>query len=122
MDRRRVVESISIARAALGAMMIARPTSVAGWAGEGVRDPGVQVLTRGFGARDLALGVGTVLAMREGRNAKRWLMLCAFADGVDLLSQLRGRKAMPRVGALIGIASAAIAAGLEAAEAADAPD
>jgi len=61
-------------------------------------------LTRMLGARDLALGLGTVIAIDKGTPVRGWLEASAFADAGDFLATLLGRKEMGRtafVGTLI---------------------
>ena len=58
-------------------------------------------LTRMLGARDLALGLGTVIALDKGTPVRGWLEASAFADAGDFLSTLLGRKEMSQT-AFIG--------------------
>lgn len=78
-------------RIAIGAALVALPDATArrwlGGAGEG--DPGRQVAIRGLGARDVVLGVGTLVALRDGgdvRSAARWLEAGVVADLADAAS------------------------------------
>ncbi len=48
-------------------------------------------LARMLGARDVALGLGTVIALDRGAPVRGWLEAAAFSDGADCLSSLIGR-------------------------------
>ena len=95
-------------RVGLGAVLLAVPQVIGGWVGPLARRPEAKVLTRVAGARDVALGAGTLLALREGTPARRWLQLTAAVDAGDAVAslvawrQLTARRSLP---------SAALAAG-----------
>jgi hypothetical protein len=50
------------------------------------------MLARMAGARDLTLGLGTLLAIDKGAPVRGWLEGAALADAVDCLSALVARK------------------------------
>lgn len=54
------------------------------------------MLTRMTGARDIALGLGTLVAADKGTPIRGWLEGCALADSVDTLSALAGRRELSR--------------------------
>jgi hypothetical protein len=95
---------MSAGRVVLGALMIARPPLAVGrWVG-GVGDrPGGHVLSRALGARDAALGAGTLAAMRSGSTAalRPWLLAGLMADTTDLLATHTARDDLPRGAALM---------------------
>lgn len=63
--------------------------------------PSQRVTVRMLGARDLALGVGALLAARHGSAGLRgWVEAGALADGVDALAFLRGGRDATRRRAL----------------------
>jgi hypothetical protein len=66
----------------------------------------------GLGARDLALGGGTLAAL-SGGGARPWLVASAGADLGDLLATLRHAGDLPAssVASLVAIAGGAAAAG-----------
>jgi hypothetical protein len=81
------------------------------WAGEAAADPGVKHLNRGYGARDLVLGLGTYQALRaKDPAARRWLQAAAVADAVDALSTLTSFKSSPKASATIAVAVSTVAA------------
>jgi hypothetical protein len=49
-------------------------------------------LIRMLGARDLALGLGTVIALDRGAAVRGWLEASALADTADCVSSLLGRS------------------------------
>jgi RNA polymerase sigma factor (sigma-70 family) len=104
-------------RIAIGAASILVP-GLAGriWIGRDARRPAVKVLARAFGARDLALGLGVVIALDRGAPVRGWLEASALADLVDLAATLLAGSAIPeqarRSVAVVAAGSAAIAAGL----------
>ena len=118
MDDRALAVCYSATRLVLGAAFVLAPGVLSGWIGEDGRRPGTRVLARAFGARDAVIGLGALLALREGAPARRWLQLAAAVDAVDALAslagagQLPGRKALGAAAA--GCAGAATGAHLAA--------
>jgi hypothetical protein len=103
-------------RAAIGAAAIVAPGLLKTWIGAPAATPGGRVAARALGARDLALGVGTYLALAEDPKVagKRWLQLCAASDAVDALATLLAIRRLPAKNALpsLGAAAAGAAIGL----------
>lgn len=88
---RLLARGLASGRIAIGAALVALPdTSVRRWLGAtGEGDPGRQIAIRGLGARDVVLGVGTLVALRDGndaRRAARWLDAGVVADLADAAS------------------------------------
>ncbi|MDP9072115.1 MAG: hypothetical protein M3N68_12720, partial [Actinomycetota bacterium] len=83
MDYRAMAVCYSTGRVVLGAAFMLAPATLKGWIGDDAHRPGTRVLARVFGARDAALGLGALLALREGAPARRWLQLAAGIDAVD---------------------------------------
>lgn len=72
-------------RVAVGAALVAAPGPVTrSWLGaEHEDDPGRAIAVRGLGARDIVLGIGTLVALRPGgdrREAARWIEAGIVAD------------------------------------------
>ncbi len=68
-------------------------------------------LTRMVGVRDLALGLGTAIAIRRGGPVRGWLEAGAFADAGDCVAALLGRKEMSRpafIGTLASTSAATV--------------
>jgi hypothetical protein len=83
-------------RMAIGAALVLAPR-LAGpmWIGRDADSRAVHVLVRGLGARDLALGLGTAVALDRGAPVRGWLEGAALADGVDLVSTLLAGDSIP---------------------------
>ena len=103
-------------RMAPGASLVVAPRVLEGWVGPVARHPAGQVVVRAFGARDAALGLGTLLGLQAGIPVRRWLQLAAGVDAADALLSLAGtrhlgpRRALPS--AALGLAGAVTGAWL----------
>ena len=94
------------------AFLLAPGLAARGWVGDDATRPSVKVITRALGARDLALGLGVLVALDRGAPARGWLEASALSDGVDLLATLAGGRALPPAGRRGVIALAAASAGV----------
>jgi hypothetical protein len=102
-------------RMAFGAAFLVAPGLAArGWVGADAMRPGTRVITRALGARDLALGLGVVIAIDRGAPVRGWLEASALSDGVDLLATLVGGRALPPAGRGAVMVLAAASAGVAA--------
>jgi hypothetical protein len=115
MNPRAMLTQLSIGRMVFGGSLLVAPQLIGGvWLGrDGKRDT-VKVLSRAFGARDAAMGAGTLAAMSGGSAALRpWLIGGLVSDGVDLLATLAARDILPRRATplLCALAGGAIVAG-----------
>jgi hypothetical protein len=100
-----------IGRAVIGATLIAAPALVASrWVGDDQLSDGAKLLARSLGARDLALGLGVLLAMKEDAPARGWLEGAALADLVDAAATLLYWKKLPPMGRTATLAIAASSA------------
>lgn len=104
---------IAGARALLGAVAIVAPSvALKPWVGE--ISPGdapkQRLLARALGGRDIALGLGALLAWRRGRPFRGWVEAAALADSVDAASTLMSVKWLPKKGSTVVLLSAAGAA------------
>ncbi len=108
MDDRRAACLYAASRVGLGALLVAVPRVVEGWVGPGARRSEAKMLTRVAGARDLALGLGTLMALREGTPVRRWLQVAAAVDASDALVSL---GALRHLTARRSLPTAALAAG-----------
>jgi hypothetical protein len=118
-DHRQVVRILSVMRVVIGALLIVAPGAAGRrWIGEPARDPRVKVAIRGLGARDLALGLGTLRALDRGEPARGWVQLAAVGDATDAVSGVLGvrRLGVARTLATVASAGAAAALGLTAAD------
>jgi peptide-methionine (R)-S-oxide reductase len=113
-------------RIGLGAAFVLFP-GLAGrfWIGSDAARRPVKVLARAFGARDLAIGLGVVIALDRGAPVRGWIEAGALSDAIDTCaSLLAGNSIHPAIrwpAIALGATSAA-AGGQLAPEFAHAPD
>jgi len=107
-----LVRAIALGRVALGLTFVVTPRAVAGfWTGDTVDRPDAVMLARGLGARDAAIGLGTLLALRAGQPLRHWLQIGAISDAADAALTVRSivQGSRPRLGryAIAGLAASA---------------
>jgi hypothetical protein len=97
-DARDVAIAQARARIGVGIAMLVAP-GLAGriLIGRDAERAGSKLITRGFAARDLALGLGVVIALDRGAPVRGWLEGSALADGGDLLATVLAGAAIPAV-------------------------
>jgi hypothetical protein len=86
-------------RIAVGAAFVLLP-GVAGrmWIGSDAARRPVKVLARAFGARDLAIGLGVVIALDRGTPVRGWIEAGALSDAIDTCaSVLAGGSIHPAI-------------------------
>jgi hypothetical protein len=89
---------ISFGRFLFGVAFIAEPKLMErAWIGKQARLPGAQLLARAVGARDLAVGLGGLQALRRGDGSARpWLAAGAVCDAVDFGATWTAGRGIPR--------------------------
>jgi hypothetical protein len=113
MDDRDVVRLLSVARAAVGIIWLLAPHKVIkAWTGEDAPSVSARVVGRGFGGRDLALAVGTLITLKDERALATWLKAGALADAADAAGTLAAFKELDGVRRLFWAATAAGTAAL----------
>lgn len=114
MEPRDIAIAQARGRIAVGTAFVLAP-GLAGrsWVGRDASRPSAKVLSRAFGVRDLALGLGVVIAIDRGAPVRGWLEGSALSDAVDFCATLLGGDTVPRAtrpGVLaLGAGSAAVA-------------
>ena len=104
-------------RIGVGAAFVLLP-GIAGrmWIGPDAARRPVKVLARAFGVRDLAIGLGVVIALDRGTPARGWIEAGALSDTIDTCASLLAGSSIPpgiRLPAIaIGAGSAAAGAKL----------
>lgn len=85
------------------------------WTGEESDSVTSRMAVRGLGARDVALGMGTLIALEGDSSARGWLEAQALADGSDAFSTLSNFKEMPalRRWLMLGTAAGACYLGIK---------
>jgi hypothetical protein len=110
MDVAKLARGLALNRISFGAGLILAPRLYArSWVGsDAAGEESTKVLARALGARDLALGAGGLLALREGdaERARRWFAAQGVTDAVDLLATLAARD-LPMPARLFAITMAA---------------
>ena len=74
--------------------------------------PVTRMLARSVGARDIALGLGALMALRHQAPLRGWLEAGALADAGDALTTVLGFRHLGRGRAALAVLSAASALGL----------
>ena len=75
------------------------------WTGRASDDVATKLAMRGFGARDLSLGLGLALAIERGTSVRSWLEGGALADSADAIGTLSAWNEMSKPRALFWLAS-----------------
>ncbi len=90
-----VAISLARGRIAVGIAAVALPGATVRIVGGG-QEPGAtaRLFARVAGARDLALGLGTVIALDRGKPVRGWLEASALADTLDCAACVLGRRDM----------------------------
>jgi hypothetical protein len=117
--------AVAAGRVALGLTALAWPSGPARpWVGAAADDLAARVFGRALGARDLALGLGALAALRRsadapasggapvgsGGSAAAWVAAGALSDALDVAASLAAWRELPRVGRWLVVASAGGAA------------
>lgn len=112
---RRGATAVAAGRVALGLIALAWPVVPARpWVGAAADDLAVRVFGRALGARDLALGLGALAALRRpasaGASASAWVAAGALSDALDVAASARSWRELPPKGRWLVAASAGGAA------------
>ena len=65
------------------------------WIGSDAARRPVKVLARAFGARDLALGLGVVIALDRGAPVRGWIEAGVLSDSIDTVASLLAGSSIP---------------------------
>lgn len=111
-DRAQVAKAVALGRIGLGAVFTVMPSvALSAWPGRGSRRmPVARLLARSVGVRDLALGVGTLAAIKHDAPLRGWIEAGVLADAGDALAIVLGFRHLPRRRAALAFLSAAGAA------------
>ena len=105
------VRVLGITRAVIGGGMVLAPaTSMRVWIGAERKSFGTRLVTRALGMREIAIGVGTVLAVDHDAPVRGWLEAGVLIDTSDALTTLLAYRKLPRVGRTLVATGAATAA------------
>jgi hypothetical protein len=103
MDDRDIVRLLAVARAVVGVLWLLAPDKlIKAWTGEEAISVSARVVGRGFGGRDLALAVGTLITLKDERALATWLEAGALSDAADAVSTLAAFRELGSVRRLFG--------------------
>jgi hypothetical protein len=101
MEPRSLARQVALGRSVLAAALLALPARAGGgWVGPDAGSPGGRVLAEGLGARDLALGLGTLRALSRNEALGTWFLASALADLADCIATVRARDSIPTPAAI----------------------
>jgi hypothetical protein len=105
---RALATGLALNRCAFGLGYLAAPARAGrGWIDRDAERPPTQVMIRGLGARDLALGLGSLRALLDEDGSPRpWFAAHALADAADLVATLAAGPTLPRRNLLFASAMA----------------
>ncbi len=113
-------EHLAVGRAGAGAVMVLRPRALPERLGvDSAAATRMSWAVQMLGAREIALGVGTAVALRRGdvRGARLWVAAGVLSDAVDALAVgaavARGRLSPLAGGAVTAVALGATALGVQ---------
>jgi hypothetical protein len=96
MDDRELARMLGVGRVVIGLTLVLAPRkSVRGYVGDDNPSFAAEMLARGMGARDIALGTGLLVALENDGEVARWLEGGALADAGDFLSTLAHLRELP---------------------------
>ncbi|MBA2272620.1 MAG: hypothetical protein H0W21_01775 [Actinobacteria bacterium] len=108
MEDRELATLLGWTRIGVGAAFVMAPAKTSKlWMGENVDSVFTRMAGRTLGARDLALGVGLLTAIRRDSPARGWLEAGVLADSVDTFSATVGLRRLPKIRSLLFIAAGA---------------
>jgi hypothetical protein len=92
------------ARVSFGVMAFVAPRWAAKvWTGEDITGTTAVMGLRSLGARDAALGLGLLIALKRGGPVRGWLEAGALSDAGDALNTLMSRSGLPTTRSLLGL-------------------
>ena len=108
LDERDLARMLSLGRALLGTVAWIAPRRFARlWTGTAdTASAAVPIATRGLAARDIALGLGTLMALEGDGPVRRWLEAQALADASDAASTLMAFGEMRGIRRWLALATA----------------
>ena len=122
LDERELVQMLSFVRLVIGAGFVLMPRRLGRWwTGEEDISTTSRMALRSLGGRDVALAVGTLIALENNGNVRGWLEAGALADASDAVSTITNWGDLPSLRRLLGLASSvsAVAVGLNLAQSFD---
>jgi hypothetical protein len=107
MDHHQIARLQAVGRLVLGVLLLLFPRRIGRlWIGPVADHREASVMSRGMGARDAALAVGTLRALAQGEPARAWIVGGIAADGTDALATLAVAGRIGRLRAVLVAATA----------------
>ncbi|MGH2736418.1 MAG: hypothetical protein ACRDKZ_12625 [Actinomycetota bacterium] len=125
MDDRELAQVLSIGRLGIGlALFVAPSRALRAWTGDEDPSFGARMAARGLGARDMAIAIGTLVALDargSGGAVRGWIEAGVMADASDTVGALVQWRDLPRLRRLLALftSGGAVILGLRLAEALD---
>jgi Domain of unknown function (DUF4267) len=91
--------TLAVGRMAFGINYATRPQEASrSWIGPVAKAPPAQVIVRSQGARDIALGAGSLRALIRGdqRELRAWVLGQTLADATDAVATWIARRKLPK--------------------------
>jgi hypothetical protein len=117
-----LVQIISFIRLGIGVGFFLLPRRLGRWwTGEEEISATSKMALRSLGGRDVAIALGTLIALENDGNVRVWLEAGALADASDAVSTLTNWGDLPGLRRLLGLASSvgAVSVGLNLAQSFD---
>lgn len=107
MNARDSARTLALARLAIGlSAFIAPSKTMRIWIGQHAKPYPTNMVLRGFGARDAAIAIGILTALEtKGSRVRGWLEASAVADISDALATLSSWRDLPKIRALLLLAT-----------------
>ena len=95
---RQAAGALAATRVAIGIVAFIVPSVPARpWVGRGEAElPAVRLFARALGSRDVALGLGALIAFREGKPMRGWVEAGGLSDAGDALATLKAFRGLPK--------------------------
>jgi hypothetical protein len=111
MDDRDLARVFGLVRMVVGAVLFLAPArSMKAWTGTMPMSVGARLAARGLGARDFAIGLGTLVAIENEGQVRGWLEAGVVADAADTVSMISSLNALPKPRGLFWLATSGGAA------------
>lgn len=107
LDSRDIARLLAAGRVIIGASAWLAPRKFSrAWTGQEAAVPSGTMAMRGLAIRDIALGLGTLMALEGDGPARRWVEAGALADASDAASTLMSWGQLSWGKRLVGLATA----------------
>jgi hypothetical protein len=104
---RQIALALGAGRMVLGVTALVAPgLPLRPWVGDTTGDRPARLLARALGARDLALGMGVILADRHQAPVRGWVEAGGMADAGDAVITAAYARGLPRLGRWLVLAAA----------------